>query len=189
MPYYYETNSSKKIEFFKRGRKTIGLFFMILGTLFQILFIWMYWSFVDSTGQFSFIWLTIIYSDLIPFIPILFMFGGGCFLIAMKEFFWLEGWCLEDGQFTLYWQFFILKKEKFVPFSQIKKIRINKIPIDKIGIFSQRRLEIDYLEPNQESVVTVTLFIEESSDTTSTCYILERKAKQILDLDKSKVTE
>ena len=189
MPYYYETDSSMEVEFLKRGRKATGLFFLILGTLFQIIFIWMYWSFIDSTGQFSFIWLTIIYSDLIPFIPILFMFGGGCFLIAMKEFFWLEGWHLKDGQLTIYWQFFRFKKRKFVPFSQIQTIRVNKIPLDKIGIFSQRRLEIDYLEPNQESVVTVTLFIEESSDTTSTCYILERKIKQILNLDKSQVIE
>ncbi|MHA1966396.1 MAG: hypothetical protein ACW964_01215, partial [Candidatus Hodarchaeales archaeon] len=109
-------------------------------------------SFVDSTGSFSFIWLTIIYSDLIPFIPILFMFGGGCFLIAMKEFFWLEGWRLKDGQFTIYWQFFRLKKQKFVPFSQIQNISINKIPLDQIGIFTQNRLEIDYLEPIHENV-------------------------------------
>lgn len=189
MPYYYETDSSMKVEFFKRGRKVTGLFFMILGTLFQIFFIWIYWSFVDSTGQFSFIWLTIIYSDLIPFIPILFMFGGGCFLIAMKEFFWVEGWSLKDEQFIIYWQFFRLKKQRIVSFSQIQTTRINKIPLDQIGIFTQNRLEIDYCKPNQESVVTETLFIEESSDTTSTCYILERKIKQILDLDKNQVIE
>jgi hypothetical protein len=107
----------------------------------------------------------------------------------MKEFFWLEGWLLKDGQLTIYWQFFRLKKQKFVSFSQLQNTRVHKIPLDQIGIFSQRRLEIDYLEPNHESVVTVTLFIEESSETTSTCYILERKIKQILDLDKSQVIE
>lgn len=48
---------------------------------------------------------------------------------------------------------------------------------------------MDYLEPNQESVVTVTLFVEESSDTTSTCYILERKIKQILEIDNDQVIE
>ncbi|MHA2074860.1 MAG: hypothetical protein ACW97X_09600, partial [Candidatus Hodarchaeales archaeon] len=92
-------------------------------------------------------------------------------------------------QLTIYWQFFRLKKQKFVSFSQIQNISINKIPLDQIGIFTQNRLEIDYLEPIHENVITVTLFIEESSDTTSTCYILERKLNQILELDKNQVIE
>ena len=81
---------SDEIKIVKKGSKERGLFFGILGSLFQIIFLWGYWSFLDETGPWAIFWLSIINSEFFPFTFLLFVFGAGCILVAIREFGWEE---------------------------------------------------------------------------------------------------
>ena len=178
--------SETEVRLTKRGNKQRGLFFFILGIMFQMLFVWGYWSLLEVTGSEAIFWLTIINSEYFPFITILFIFGAGCILIAIREFGWQEAWIIKTTLLPntpgiqTKWKLFWYSGSKEIVQNQIMTIRIHSIPLDKYKLYQQYQLEVDYSNTDESDVKTVVLYKDESNSTTSTAERLATKIHEIL---------
>ena len=178
--------SETEVRLTKRGNKQRGLFFLILGVMFQILFLVGYWPFLDLTDLRTTFWRMIINSEYFPFITILFIFGAGCILIAIREFGWQEEWIINTSllpdmpgiqkKWTLFWY----SGRKNISQNQIVAIRIHSIPLDKYKVYQQKQLEIDYVDTDESDVKTVVLYKDEENLTSSTAERLATKIHAIL---------
>jgi hypothetical protein len=174
----------------RSGSKLKSLFFGIIGIMFQTLFIWGYWSFLDNTGPWAFLWLSLINSELFPFISILFLFGGGCFLIAAREIGWIESWIIKKELFPKTpgiqkrWQFFKWSREKNVSKDQIYSLRIHTIPLDRLKLFNRYQLEIGYLDAVDSTLSNLVIYTDESEMAAATTLRLAQKIKEILEFPK-----
>ncbi len=180
----YESETDVKIS--KKGSKQRGFFFLILGLIFQILFLWGYWSFLDASGSWATFWLTIINSEYFPFSTILFIFGAGCLLIAIREFRWQEAWIIKTTLFPetpgvqKRWKLFKWSGSKEIVQNQIVTLRIHTIPLDKYKLYQRYLLEIDYQETSDSNVKTLVLYKENDDSTHSTTMRLAGKIQEIL---------
>jgi hypothetical protein len=184
MIHLYESETEVRLT--KRGNKQRGLFFLILGTIFQILFVWGYWSFLDATGPAATFWLAIINSEYLPFTTILFIFGAGCILIAIREFGWQEAWIIKttllpnNPGIEKKWKLFWYSKSKKIVQNQIITIRMHSIPLDKYKLYQQYQLELDYTDTDESKAKTVVLYKDEDITTASTAERLATKIHEIL---------
>jgi len=174
----------------RSGSKLKSLFFGILGIMFQTLFIWGYWSFLDTSGPWAFFWFGLINSELFPFISVLFLFGGGCFLIAIREIGWVESWIIKKELFPQTpgiqkrWQFFKWSKEKYISKDQIYSLRIHTVPLDRIKLFNRYQLELGYLDAIDSTLSNLVIYTDESEFAAATILRLAQKIKEILEFQK-----
>ncbi|UCG00980.1 MAG: hypothetical protein JSW11_15350 [Candidatus Heimdallarchaeota archaeon] len=170
------------------GSKLKSLFFMIMGFLFQVLFVWAYWSFLDASGPWAFFWLGLINSDLFPFTSLLFLFGGGCFLIAIKEGMWTESWIikkelsLKTPGIQKQWQLFQWSRMKTISRNQIRSLRIHIIPLDTLKLFNRYQLEVDYQLSDDSPLETSILYSDETRLAGARTNQLAKKIQETLNL-------
>ena len=121
----------------RQGSKLQSIFFAIMGFLFQVLFVWAYWSFLDASGPWAFFWLGLINSEFFPLTSLLFLFGGGCFLVAIKEAFWIECWIikrelsLKTPGIQKQWQLFSWSRTKTISKDTFESVLSNNKDFDK----------------------------------------------------------
>lgn len=138
------------------GSPERGLFFITLGVLFEVLFVYGYWSLLDATGQWSWLWQTTLESELLPFTPLLLLFGGGCVLAGLKELFWQEIWLVQRSSATSEpiitrtlcfgsWRRETVFRKKF-----ITRVELRTIPLDSTGSYLRYRLEFDVQQGENE---------------------------------------
>lgn len=172
----------------RRGNKLQSVFFVIMGFFFQLLFVWAYWSFLDATGPWAFFWLGLINSDYFPFTSLLFLFGGGCFLIAIKEGGWIESWIIKKELSTKtpgvqkQWQLFKWSRVKTFPKDQIRSVRIHTIPLDTLKLFNRYQLEVDYQGTLHSPIETYVLYSDDSELAGATIIRLADQIQEILNL-------
>ncbi|MFX0015492.1 MAG: hypothetical protein ACFFB2_12335 [Promethearchaeota archaeon] len=180
----------EKIQIIQRGNKLQSVFFIVMGCFFQLLFVWAYWSFLDATGPWAFFWLGLINSDYFPFISLLFLFGGGCFLIAIKEGAWIESWIIKKElspkipEVQKKWQLFKWSGVKTIPKDQIRSIRVHTIPLDTLKILNRYQLEIDCQGTSNSSAETHVLYSDDSKLAGATIIQLAHQIQEILNLTK-----
>ncbi|MFX0125944.1 MAG: hypothetical protein ACFFAE_20150 [Candidatus Hodarchaeota archaeon] len=171
-----------------RGSKLQSIFFAVMGFFFQVLFIWAYWSFLDVSGPWAFFWLGLINSDFFPFTSLLFLFGGGCFLIAIKEGIWIERWIikkelsLQIPGIQRQWQLYKWSRIKTIPRDQIRSLRIHTIPLDNLKLFNRYQLELDYQGVDNSPLETSILYSDDSELAGAVILRLADKIKEILNL-------
>ena len=184
----FEFNESNPDELWiiRRGSKHRSLFFLIMGSLFQILFVWAYWSFLDTTGPWAFFWLGLINSEFFPLTSLLFLFGGGCILIAIREAGWVESWIIKKELFPKTpglekrWQLFNWTKSNSIPMDQIQSLRIHTIPLDALKLFNRYQLEIDYQVSIDSPLEKIVLYADDSRLAGATTIRLAEKIREIL---------
>jgi len=172
----------------QRGSKLQSVFFAIMGFLFQVLFLWAYWSFLDTSGPWAFFWLGLINSDFFPFTSLLFLFGGGCFLVAIKEGLLIEAWIIYK-EITLntpgiekIWQLSRWSRKVEISRDQIRSLRIHKIPLDTLKLFNRYQLEIDYQKTDTSPLETSILYSADNESASAKITQLARKIQEILNL-------
>ena len=172
----------------QRGSKLQSVFFAVMGFLFQVLFIWAYWSFLDTSGPWAFFWLGLINSEFFPFTSLLFLFGGGCFLIAIKEGFLIESWiiykqiALNTPGIEKRWQLSRLSRKVVISRDQIRSLRIHKIPLDTLKLFNRYQLEVDYQKTDTSTLETSILYSADNEFASAKITQLARKIQGILNL-------
>ncbi|MFW9902691.1 MAG: hypothetical protein ACFFFH_00045 [Candidatus Thorarchaeota archaeon] len=170
----------------QRGNKLQSIFFALMGMIFQILFIWAYWSFLDASGPWAFFWLGLINSDFFPFTSLLFLFGGGCFLVAIKEGMWIESWIVKKELVSKTpglqkrWQLFRWSRTKTITKDQIQSLRIHKIPLDMLKLLNRYRLELDYQSSGDSPLETVILYSDDKELAGVTVNRLAKTIQEIL---------
>lgn len=177
--------TSSKLIIIKHGNNLRGIFFLFMGLLFQILFLWMFWSFLDTTGPWAYFWLGLIYSDFFPFTSVLIFFGGACIVIAIRDLLWKECWIIDreltNGESGIEKQICIFRWKKILLIQKvhITSICVHKIPLDSLQYFNQYRLELDYQINNESPVKKEFLY---QNDKLSAAGITLQLAKKILDI-------
>jgi hypothetical protein len=173
----------------QRGSKPLSIFFALMGLIFQVLFIWAYWSFLDVSGPWAFFWLGLINSEFFPFTSLLFLFGGGCFLVAIKEGFWIESWIIKK-ELTLNtpgllqkWQLFRWTRTKKLTKEQIQTLRIHKIPLDTLKLFNRYQLEVDYQDSDNSLLETFILYSDDTELASATVNRLADTIQEILNIN------
>ncbi|MFX1285001.1 MAG: hypothetical protein ACFFB5_15170 [Promethearchaeota archaeon] len=184
---FIESNPDE-LHIIRRGNKLQSVFFVIMGFFFQLLFVWAYWSLLDATGPWAFFWLGLINSDYFPFISLLFLFGGGCFLIAIKEGGWIESWIIRRELPTKkpgiqkQWQLFKWSGVKTVPKDQIRSVRVHTIPLDTLKLFNRYQLEVDCQITPNSPIETHVLYSDDSELAGGTIIRLANQIQEILNL-------
>ncbi|MFX0205175.1 MAG: hypothetical protein ACFFDT_04255, partial [Candidatus Hodarchaeota archaeon] len=182
-------SNSDELCIIKRGSKPQGLFFLIIGLLFEFLVFWAFWSFLDTTNPLAFFWLGLIYSEFFPFTSLLlFLFGGGCFLIAIREIGWIESWIIKKKLFhgtpgiQKRWQLFEWTgRSLLIPKNQIKTLRVHKIPLDALKLLNRYQLEIDYqISIDSPLLEKNVIYSDESKLAGATTLRLAEKIREIL---------
>jgi hypothetical protein len=163
------SSTSDEIKIVRRGSKERGLFFGIMGLVFQIIFVWGYWSFLDETGPWAIVWLTIINSEFFPYTFILFVFGAGCILLALREIGWKESLAIRKNlvqeisgirkELRLFWW----SRTTDILKNQIVVLRLHSILLDEFGVNKSYQIEVDYQE-NSESVIETLIMYKEHID-------------------------
>lgn len=172
----------------RRGSKLQSFFFAVIGFLFQLLFVWAYWSFLDATGPWAFLWLSLINSDYFPFVSLLFLFGGGCFLIALKEGGWIESWIIKKELSSKtpgiqkQWKLFKWSRSKIISKDQIRSLRIHTIPLDTLKLFNRYQLEVDHQGSINSPLETFVLYSDDSELACGTILRLAEKIQEMLNL-------
>ena len=172
----------------QRGSKFQGIFFAVMGFLFQVLFVWAYWSFLDASGPWAFFWLGLINSEFFPFTSLLFLFGGGCFLLAIKEGILIECWIITKEMYVntpgiqKRWQLLRWSRKLEIPRYQIRSLRIHKIPLDTLKLFNRYQLEVDYQKNDTSPLETSILYSADNESAGVKTTQLARKIQTILNL-------
>ncbi len=181
-------SSSNEIKIVRKGSKERGLFFGIMGSLFQIIFIWGYWRFLDETGPWAIFWLSIINSEFYPFTFILFVFGAGCILVAIREFGWEESLVIKT---KLSKEIPGLKKESrlfrwsritTILNNQIVTLRLHSIQLDQFNINKAYQIELDYREETNSTLKTIKIYRDNEDNIHTTAKRLVEKIHRILSL-------
>ncbi|MHA1947081.1 MAG: hypothetical protein ACW97W_13340 [Candidatus Hodarchaeales archaeon] len=179
---------SDEIKIVKKGSKERGLFFGILGSLFQIIFLWGYWSFLDETGPFAIFWLSIVNSEFFPFTFILFVFGAGCILVAIREFGWEESLVIKTKltreipgvQKEL--RLFRWSRTITILNNQIVTLRLHSLQLDQFNINKYYQIELDYREVPNSSVKMMLVYKDNEKIPHSPAQRLAKKIHRILSL-------
>ena len=170
----------------QRGNKLQSIFFVVMGIFFQVLFIWAYWSFLDASGPWAFFWLGLINSEFFPFTSLLFLFGGGCFLVAIKEGLWIESWIAKKELvpntpgLQKRWQLLRWSRTKSITKDQIRSIRVHKIPLDTLKLFNRYQFEVDYQGIDDSPPKTAILYSDDKESASATVFRLAKKIQDIL---------
>ncbi len=171
-----------------QGSKLQSIFFAIMGFLFQVLFVWAYWSFLDASGPWAFFWLGLINSEFFPLTSLLFLFGGGCFLVAIKEAFWIECWIikrelsLKIPGIQKQWQLFSWSRTKTISKDKIQSLRIHTIPLDTLKLFNRYQLEVDHQGSINSPLETSVLYSDDSELAGGTILRLAEKIQALLNI-------
>ena len=179
---------SDEIKIVKKGSKERGLFFGILGSLFQIIFLWGYWSFLDETGPWAIFWLSIINSEFYPFTFILFVFGAGCILVAIREFGWEESLVIktklskEIPGLQKKLRLFRWSRTTTILNNQIVTLRLHSIQLDQFAINKAYQIELDYREEPNSSLKTIIVYKDNEDKINTTAQRLAEKIHRILSL-------
>lgn len=177
-----------ELRIIQKGSKYRGFFFVLMGSLFQILFLWAYWSFLDTTGPWAIFWLSLINSDFFPFLSILVLFGGGCFLIAVREFGWIVTIIIKKSLLhktpgiQKSWQLFRWTRDEMILNKQILSLRIHTIPLDKLKLHNSYRLEITYRNSRGASLENLVLYTDDSELARVMTSRLAKKVQEILEI-------
>lgn len=172
-----------KLQFVKRGNKRSGFFFLLMGLMFQILFLWGLWMVADQSGIWTFFTLGIIQSEIFPYLSIVFMFGGGCFLIVFREFGWKEHITIMNtgsSRILIGTHFFRWQRGQEILTDQIRTIRIHTIPLDLIGMINRYQLEIDYWLTDKTKLRTLLIYVDKEGKSRSTVTRLASKIHVLL---------
>lgn len=183
MPTIIDESKSDKISIIKSGRKRIAFFFLLLGMMFQTLFVWGLWTISDLSGIWTFLILGIIQSEIFPFLSVIFLFGGGCFLIVFRELGWKEHIMIMNsdvGRILIGVQFFRWQRSQEILRDQIQTIRIHTIPLDRIGMLNRHQLEIDYWLKDKTNLTTYLIYVDNEGETRSTVTRLASKIHVLL---------
>jgi hypothetical protein len=180
--------TSDEIKIVRKGSKERGLFFGILGSLFQIIFLWGYWSFLDETGPWAIFWLGIINSEFFPFTFILFVFGAGCILVAIREFGWVESLVIKtkisDGIPGLQKQLRLFRWSRTTTIlnNQIVTLRLHSIQIDQFSINKYYQIELDFREVPNSPLKMMLVYKDNEETTHSPAQRLAEKIHSILSI-------
>ena len=179
---------SDEIKIVKKGSKERGLFFGILGSLFQIIFLWGYWSFLDETGPWAIFWLSVINSEFYPFTFILFVFGAGCILVAIREFGWEESLIIKTKLSNgipgvkKELRLFRWSRTTTILNNQIVTLRLHSIQLDQFGINKAYQIELDYREEINSSLKTIKVYRDNEDKINTAVQRLVEKIHRILSL-------
>ena len=180
---------SEEIHFIQRGKTSTGIFFGLMGVVFEILFFWGLWSFLNNSGRWADFFLLIIHSDIFPFTSLLFLFGAGCFLMFFKEMWWVESLSIrknvafsepeiqKDWRF-LRWSGKSLKIHK----DDILTLRVHSISLDKFNLYKLKQIEIDYQSAEKTSCNTVVVYREQVADSKVSINRLVQDIQDILEI-------
>lgn len=152
------------ITFFTRGNKGRGIFFGVLGLLFEIIFGFIWFSVASSDPELSFLFFTLLNSEMVPFLFIAFTFGGGCLLVALKEFGWEESIHVKraffDGKpgIRKISKLFFWSRNFDIQTSQIIVLRLHSVLLDRIGMNKVHLIEIDYRLSSDSHLETLILY-------------------------------
>ncbi|UCE14994.1 MAG: hypothetical protein JSV04_07395 [Candidatus Heimdallarchaeota archaeon] len=176
-----------ELRIIQKGSKRRGLYFVLMGSIFQILFLWAYWSFLDTSGPWAIVWLSLINSDFLPFISILFLFGGGCFLIAIRELGWIVTLTVkrdlldETPGIQRSLQLFSWTRLEMVLNKQINSLRIHTVALDKLELHKRYHLEITY-QNSRNVVENLVLYTDDGELASAMTLQLATKIQEILKL-------
>jgi len=192
MPIIIDESKKDELKIIQRGSTSRALFFFIMGLIAQLLLIWGYWNFLEVTGPWTFFWLGMISSEFFPFFQTLFLFGGGCFLITIREVGWTELWIIKkelfpdsDGIQNIK-MLFRWPRTKSIVKDQITTLRLHVVPLDRLKLYNRYQIEIDYrLTPNS-SLESEILYKDDGETAKSNVFYLVRKIQEILKLETQK---
>jgi hypothetical protein len=134
--------------------------------------------------------LGLINSEFFPFTSLLFLFGGGCFLIAIKEGLWIESWIAKKELvpntpgLQKRWQLFRWSKAKSITKGQIRSLRVHKIPLDTLKLFNRYQFEVDYQGTDDSPLETAILYSDDNESASTTAFRLAKKIQGILSFPK-----
>jgi hypothetical protein len=181
-------STSDEIRIVRKGSKERGFFFIILGSLFQIIFLWGYWSFLDETGPWAIFWLSIINSEFFPFTFVLFVFGAGCILVAIREFGWVESLVIkkklskEIPGLQKELRLFRWSRTTTILNKQIVTLRLHSILLDQVGMNKSYQIELDYWEEPNSSTKTLIVYKSHEDKMYFPAQRLTEKIHEILSL-------
>lgn len=192
MPISFDESKEGEFKIIQRGSTPQALFFFIMGLIAQILLIWGYWNFLESTGPWAFFWLGLINSELFPFFQSIFLFGGGCFLVTLREAGWKEFWIIKKDllpDFTGIQQkkgLFRWLRVKTISKYQIKLINLHVIPLDRIKLFNRYQIEIEYQLSIDGPLEHDIIYKDDSESAKSQVFHIVKRIEEILDLSVQK---
>jgi hypothetical protein len=160
-----------------------------MGVLFQVIFVWGYWSFLDESGPWAFVWLTLINSEFFPYTFILFVFGAGCILLALREFGWSEAIVVkptlspEQPGIRKEIRLFQWSRATDILKDQIVTLRLHAILLDEFGINKSYQIEVDYRENRESEIETLILYKEHEDKLYEPTIKIINKIHEILSLN------
>ncbi|MFW9779794.1 MAG: hypothetical protein ACFFE8_13145 [Candidatus Heimdallarchaeota archaeon] len=183
MPTEIFDTDPKELRIIRSGNRITALFFLILGLMFQILFVWGLLTFAEASGIWALLTLGVIQSELFPYLSIVFMFGGGCLLVALREVGWMEYTLVKngkEGRIILGSAFLRWKREQEILKNQVQVIRIHIIPLDMIGMVNRYQLEMDYEIAPGSDLSTLLIFVDKEGNAKTTVSRLASKVHLLL---------
>jgi hypothetical protein len=153
----------------RRGNRKRGLFFGVMGVFFEVIFLFTWFFLATSDPEFLFFLFFLYNSEMTPFLFIAFTFGGGCLLIALKEFGWEESIHIkkvlmdEKPGIRKVSQLLFWSRILDIQNTQIISLRLHSIFLDRIGMNKTHQIEIDYRLSSNSSLDTLILY-KDSND-------------------------
>ena len=187
---------SDEVRIIRKGSRKRGVFFILLGLIFQIIFLFGYWSFLDETGSLAIIWLTIANNEYFPFTFILFVFGAGCILAAVRDFGWEESLIIKVNlskelpgllrtQSLFWWS-----RSSIILNEQIVVLRLHSILLDEFGVNKSHQVELEYREEPNSRLNTIIIYNDIEDRVSSRSKQLVEKIHRILELSEEiEITE
>jgi hypothetical protein len=189
MPITFDESKKDELKIIQRGSTPRALFFFTMGLIAQILLVWGYWNFLDATGPWAFFWLGVISSELFPFFQTIFLFGGGCFLVTLREAGWTELWIIKKDLFPdsagiqQKKVLFRWSRIKTISKNQIKTINLHIIPLDRLKLFNRYQIEIQYRLSANGPPESDILYKDDSESAKSKVFHLVQRIQEILDIE------
>ncbi|MFW9856675.1 MAG: hypothetical protein ACFFFG_16610 [Candidatus Thorarchaeota archaeon] len=183
MPIEIFDTDPAELRIIKSGNLPTALFFLILGLMFQILFVWGLLTFTAASGIWALLTLGIIQSELFPYLSIVFMFGGGCLLVSVREFGWKEYTLVKngkEGRIIFGSAFFRWHREQEILKNQVQAIRVHIIPLDMVGMVNRYQLEMDYQITPGSDLSTLLIFVDKEGNTKTMVARLASKVQLLL---------
>ncbi len=186
--YISRTENSDDIWIKRRGSRNRGIFFGILGFLFEIIFVYIWVSLRSSDPELLYLIFTLYNTEVTPFLFIFFVFGAGCFLITLREFGWEESILIKQNLvqntpgIRKQFRFFSWIRAVDIPKERIIALRLHTIFMDQLGLNKSYHIEVDYQETTNSPVTTLVLFRDYKDTLTEPAASLVNKIHDILAL-------
>jgi hypothetical protein len=176
------------IWFRRKGNKRRGIFFGTLGVLFEIISFLVWFSLSSTDPELLFLLFTLFNSEMFPFLFIVFVFGAGCFLIALRDFGWEESIYITTDLIQNVpgirkeLRFFWWSRTTDILQTQIVTLRLHSILLDEFGINKSYLIELDYQKNAKSFIESLVLYKEPQDKTYEPALSLVNKIQDLLSL-------